>query len=160
MTQRCGYVSIVGKPNVGKSSLLNALVGHKVSIVSDKPGTTRHRVYGSVTKGDAQALFTDTPGLFVPSREIDRFMEKMVLRAVEGVDLVVFVSDNRGPEELDQRMLTTIKIRGHGAPVVLALNKMDRLGNTLQLAKLIEQWRPLHDWKAVVPICVQSGERL
>lgn len=160
MTTRCGYVSIVGKPNVGKSTLLNAFAGKKVSIVSDKPGTTRHRVYAAVTKDNAQALFADTPGLFKPSRMLDKFMERMVVRAVEGVDVVLLMSDHGGPHELDRRMLTTIKIRAKGTPVILVLNKMDLAGAGKRVTGLVEKWRPLYEFRAILPVSAKSGKGL
>jgi GTP-binding protein Era len=159
MSTRCGYVSIVGKPNTGKSTLLNAFAGRKVSIVSDKPGTTRHRVYAAVTRDGAQALFADTPGLFKPQRMLDRFMERMVTRAVEGVDLVLLVGDHRGPGELDRRMLTTLKIRGKGVPVILVLNKMDLLKGR-QVTALVERWRPLGKFRGSIPVSAKSGKGL
>jgi GTP-binding protein Era len=157
---RCGYVSIVGKPNVGKSTLLNALSGRKVSIVSEKAGTTRHRIHASVTRGHAQALFTDTPGLFKPKRELDRFMEKMVLRAIDGVDLVLLVADEGGPRDLDRRMLTTIKIRAAETPVLLVLNRMDLCRKGAEVTKLAETWRPLFQFRGVIPVSAKTGKGL
>jgi GTPase len=158
MKQRCGYVSIVGKPNVGKSTLLNALAGKKVSIVSEKPGTTRHRVYAAVTRDHAQALFADTPGLFKPSKLLEKFMERMVVRAIEGVDLILLVSDDGGPRELDRRMLTTIKIRATEVPVVLVLNKMDLVKGGKLITGLVEQWRKLYQFRAILPISAHGGK--
>ncbi|MEK7469789.1 MAG: GTPase Era [Planctomycetota bacterium] len=160
MKPRCGYVSIVGKPNVGKSTLLNALAGKKVSIVSEKPGTTRHRVYAAVTRDHAQALFADTPGLFKPSKLLEKFMERMVVRAIEGVDLILLVTDEGGPRELDRRMLTTIKIRAAEVPVVLVLNKMDLLKGGKLITALVEQWRKLYQFRAILPISAQGGKGL
>lgn len=150
MATRCGYVSIVGKPNVGKSSILNSLAGRKLSIVSSKPGTTRHRVHGAVTKGEVQALFMDTPGLFKPRVALDKFMERMVVRAVEGVDLVLLISDDRGFEEADRRMLTTIRLRAPKVPVVLCLNKIDRVNGRGRIAALVDSWQERHPWAAIV----------
>ncbi|MBI2921134.1 MAG: GTPase Era [Planctomycetes bacterium] len=151
MPTRCGYVSIVGKPNTGKSSILNALAGRKLSIVSSKPGTTRHRVHGAVTKGDVQALFIDAPGLSKPKSALDRILEKMVSRSVEGIDAIVFVSDDRGVQESDRRMLTTIRLRAKDAPpVILCLNKMDRVNGKGRIAALIDSWKDLYPWSAVV----------
>ena len=160
MQPRCGYVSIVGKPNVGKSTLLNALAGKKVSIVSEKPGTTRHRVYAAVTRDNAQALFADTPGLFKPSKLLDKFMERMVVRAVEGVDLILLVSDDGGSRDLDRRMITTIKIRAAEVPVILVLNKMDLVKRGKLITELVEKWRGLYQFRAILPICAQSGKGL
>jgi len=160
MKTRCGYVSIVGKPNVGKSSLLNALAGRKVSIVSDKPGTTRHRVYCAITRDETQALVVDTPGIFRPKRMLDKFMEKMVVRAVEGVDLVILVSDESGLEELDRRMLKTVQIRSEETPVLLVLNKMDLFKKGALVTALVEKWRPLHQWRGILPVSVLTGKGL
>ncbi|KAF0245229.1 MAG: GTP-binding protein [Planctomycetota bacterium] len=160
MQTRCGYVSIVGKPNVGKSTLLNAFAGKKVSIVSEKPGTTRHRVYAAVTKDNAQALFADTPGLFKPTKMLDKFMERMVVRAVEGVDLVLLVSDDAGARENDRRMLTTIKIRAKEVPVILVLNKMDLMKRGKLITELVEKWRKLYQFRAILPISAQSAKGL
>lgn len=160
MKTRCGYVSIVGKPNVGKSTLLNAFAGKKVSIVSEKPGTTRHRVYAAVTRDNAQALFADTPGLFKPSKMLDKFMERMVVRAVEGVDVILLVGDDSGPRENDRRMLTTIKIRAKDVPVILVLNKMDLFQGGKLITALVEKWRGLHEFRAILPVSAEGGKGL
>ncbi|NUN47615.1 MAG: GTPase Era [Candidatus Brocadiae bacterium] len=157
---RCGYVSIVGKPNVGKSTLLNAFAGRKVSIVSEKPGTTRHRIHAAITRGQAQALFTDTPGLFKPRRTLDRFMEQMVLRSVEGVDLLLLVADEGGPRDMDRQVLSALRSRSAGVPVLLVLNRMDLCSRGAEVTKLAETWRPLYSFRGVIPVSAKTGKGL
>ena len=157
---RCGTISVVGKPNVGKSSLLNALVGTKITSVSPKPGTTRHRVYGVVTRGRCQAIFVDTPGLFQTKTALDEFMERRVLRAVEGVDAIVMMVDPRGAQSEDMRMIQRIKSKGGGAPTVLVVNKIDLLKDPAQAESCFRDWDGAYPWAARLAISVKEGLHL
>ncbi|HZB91246.1 MAG TPA: GTPase Era [Stellaceae bacterium] len=122
--RRCGYVALVGAPNAGKSTLLNQLVGAKVSIVSPKVQTTRARVLGIVVDGEAQLVFVDTPGIFVPKRRLERAMVAAAWAGAEDADLVVLLVDaERGIDEDTRRIIDGLKSAGRRA--VLALNKVD-----------------------------------
>jgi GTPase len=125
---RSGFVAIVGKPNVGKSTLLNAYLGQKVAIVSDKPQTTRVRQLGILTRPDAQIIFIDTPGIHRPLHKLGQRMVETATRALEDADVIVFLADvTELPAEQDRRIAALIHAQAGGRPVLLALNKMDRL---------------------------------
>ena len=125
---RSGFVAIVGKPNVGKSTLLNAYLGQKVAIVSDKPQTTRVRQLGILTRPDAQVIFIDTPGIHKPLHKLGQRMVETAARALEEADVIVFLADvSESPDDEDRRIAALIHEQASGHSVVLALNKMDRL---------------------------------
>lgn len=126
-SHKSGFVAIVGKPNVGKSTLVNAYVGAKIAIVSNKPQTTRRVIRGILTRPDAQIIFVDTPGIHKPLHQLGRVMVEAAMRAVDDVDVVVFLVDgSRMPGEEDVRIGRMLSERCR-APVLLALNKMDLL---------------------------------
>ncbi|MGB1062340.1 MAG: GTPase Era, partial [Ketobacter sp.] len=121
---RCGYVAIVGRPNVGKSTLMNHLLGQKISITSRKPQTTRHRVLGIKTEGSVQAIYVDTPGIHQQeSRAINRMMNRAATGSVKDVDVIVMVVDALKWNEGDEHVLH--KLQSNRAPVILAINKLD-----------------------------------
>jgi GTP-binding protein Era len=125
---RSGFVAIVGKPNVGKSTLLNAYLGQKVAIVSDKPQTTRVRQLGILTRSDAQMIFIDTPGIHKPLHKLGQRMVETATRALDDADVIVFVADvSQVPDDEDRRIAALFHEQAGERPVVLALNKMDRL---------------------------------
>jgi GTP-binding protein Era len=158
MTFRAGYVTIVGRPNVGKSTLLNRLVGAKISIVSRRPQTTRHRVRGIVTEPDAQLVFVDTPGFQTAhSSALNRLMNRAVLRSLEDVDAVLAVVEAAGIRNEDRAILQLIP---GNLPVVLAINKIDLLKDRRTLLPLIAQAARLQDFAAIVPICARQGSQL
>ncbi len=127
-TTRAGFVALIGEPNAGKSTLLNAMVGAKVSIVTHKVQTTRARIRGVAIEGAAQIVFVDTPGLFAPRRRLDRAMVAAAWSGAADADAVVLlVEAHRGVTEGVETILATLEERGFGAPVILAINKIDRV---------------------------------
>ncbi len=128
MTTRAGFVALIGEPNAGKSTLLNRMVGAKVSIVTHKVQTTRARIRGVAIEGEAQIVFVDTPGLFAPRRRLDRAMVAAAWGGAADADAVVLlVEAHRGLTEGVETILATLEERGIAAPVILAINKIDRV---------------------------------
>ena len=155
---RCGHVAIVGRPNVGKSTLLNHLVGEKVSITSKKAQTTRHRVTGILTTGDAQFIFVDTPG--IQSKHASRLNERMhrsATRSLEGVDGIVVVIEAGRTTEADRAV---IRLLPAGARVIVALNKIDRLADRDALLPQMAELAPLFPFAAVVPVSAEKDRGL
>jgi GTP-binding protein Era len=152
---RSGFVALIGRPNVGKSTLLNRLVGEKLSIVSARPQTTRNRITGIKNTADAQIVFVDTPGLHAGRGQLGEFMQKTAQRAAEEVDVVCLMVDASGREEPDDVVLGPLTaFRG---PVFCALNKVDRVRPKSRLLPLIEQWRTAFAVADIVPISATDG---
>jgi GTP-binding protein Era len=124
---RSGFVAVIGRPNVGKSTLVNQFVGQKVAIVSPKPQTTRSRIMGILTREEAQVIFVDTPGLHRPRHKLGRAMVATATRAIPGADVVLFMVDVSVPPTDEDRMIAELIQEQTGAPVILVLNKMDLL---------------------------------
>ena len=149
--RRCGYVALAGRPNVGKSTLLNHLLGRKLSITSRKPQTTRHALIGIHNHGAAQLVFVDTPGIHKPQgRALNRYMVGQALGSLAGVDLVVMLIDARGWQDGDD--MVRRHIEDAGAPCICAINKIDRLHPKERLLPLIDAVRGKHDFAAIVPV--------
>ncbi|MFT7288619.1 MAG: GTP-binding protein Era, partial [Halieaceae bacterium] len=156
---RCGYVAIVGRPNVGKSTLLNHLIGQKLSITSRKPQTTRHQVLGIKTTTDAQLLFVDTPGIHGgEERALNRFMNRTAGAAVAGVDVIVMVVDRAEWRDDDERVLRSCMAAG--TPVILAINKTDLENDRHELLPAVERLSAMADFAAVVPLSALGGYNL
>ena len=156
---RCGFVAIVGRPNVGKSTLLNYLVGQKVSITSSKPQTTRHRVIGIKTAEGAQAIYVDTPGLHGGrGRAIDRAMSRAALGALQDVDLVVFVVEALRWTGDDARVAE--RLRDLRVPVILAVNKVDRVERKEDLLPYLEELGTRGSFAEVIPVSARAGIQL
>lgn len=156
-SSRSAFVVLVGRPNVGKSSLLNRLVGRKVAIVSDKPQTTRNRVMGVVTRDTLQLVFLDTPGAHRPRTRLGDFMVKSIGEAVSGVDAGVLVVTPDAPvSEADRNLLA--QFRRQKLPVVLVINKIDLLTDKLPLLTCMDMWRNEYDFTAILPLSAMSGE--
>lgn len=154
---RSGIVAVVGRPNVGKSSLVNALVGRKVSIVAPKPQTTRHRIQGVLHHADDQVVFVDTPGLHRQAkRALNRYMNDAASGALADVDLILFVVEAGRWTDEDEVVLTRLKTSA--APVALVLNKIDKAGNKNSLLPLIEHFRKLHDFSFIMPFSATKDD--
>jgi len=156
---RCGYVAIAGRPNVGKSTLLNRLLGQKISITSRKPQTTRHRILGIKTDEAAQIIYIDTPGLHNGAgRAINRFMNRVAFGAIQDVDVVVFMVEALRWTEEDGFVLGRLK--GGGLPVVLAVNKVDQVADKSRLLPYLGQVAGYFDFAAVIPISATKGDNV
>jgi GTPase len=152
---RAGFVAIIGAPNAGKSTLLNQVLGQKISITSKKPQTTRDRILGIVNRQGSQMVFVDTPGIHKSSTLLNQRIVDQALQAVEDVDLIVFmvdaVSRNHAAENLIISRLNQVK-----KPVILALNKID-VAAKQTIFKLVETFSPLYDFAAVVPVSARQN---
>jgi GTP-binding protein Era len=155
---RAGTVAIVGRPNVGKSTLLNQLVGAHVSITSRKAQTTRHRILGVRTDDHAQLVFVDTPGFQTRfSNALNRAMNRSVTMTLAGVDAIVLVVEAWEWDERDDPVLALIP---PGVPVILALNKVDRVKDKAKLAKLLAACAAKRDFAALVPVSAEKGTQV
>jgi GTPase len=152
---RSGFVAIVGRPNAGKSTLLNRLVGQKIAIVTAKPQTTRNRIQGIVTRPEGQIVFIDTPGLHTPESALGRQMMREVTAALEGIDVLLLMADaSRGMPEKDELLFE--KAKRFSGKTILALNKVDRI-EKVKLLPLIEALQKEFDYSAIVPISALKG---
>ncbi|MCQ2486336.1 MAG: GTPase Era [Clostridia bacterium] len=157
MDTKTAFIAIVGKPNVGKSSLLNRMLGQKVAIVSNKPQTTRTRIMGVYTNGPVQLVFTDTPGYHRPKNKLGEKMIQAISDGIAGVDACLFVVEPEG--ELRETELELIeKIKKARIPTILAINKIDTVADKTQLALRITQLQGLLDFKAIVPVSAVKGD--
>lgn len=152
---RCGYVLLIGRPNVGKSTLLNALLKKKISITSHKPQTTRHRILGILTEGSNQFIFVDTPGVQNnPKKHLNQAMNQQALGWLSEVDVVVFMAD--ATQEHPEDALVLEKIQSTRKPIILILNKVDLLPQRAQVLPVIQQWASKADFREIVPISAKN----
>ncbi len=157
MTTRAGFVALIGEPNAGKSTLLNRMVGAKVSIVTHKVQTTRARLRGVAMEGDAQLIFVDTPGLFRPRRRLDRAMVAAAWTGAADADVVVLLIEaHRGLTEGVQAILDGLREKGGGRPVALAINKIDRVRSEVLLG-LAEEMNAVFDFAETFMISAEKG---
>ena len=155
----CGFIAIVGRPNVGKSTLLNKILGQKISITSRKAQTTRHRIVGIHTEGAYQAIYVDTPGLHIEEkRAINRLMNREASSAIGDVDLIIFVVEGTKWTEDDEMVLN--KLRAAKAPVVLAINKIDNVKEKDELLPHITELSQKFDFVEILPISAQRGKNV
>src|SRR5512132_655201 len=148
---RSGYVALIGRPNAGKSTLLNQLVGQKIAAVSEKPQTTRLRIKGVITRPAGQVVLVDTPGVHQPGYELNRRMMASVQEALMGVDLVCLIRDASVSTGNGDRFVLDLVKRSE-KPALLLLNKIDRLEDKSALLPLIEWYRNEYDWREIIPI--------
>ncbi|GMU70900.1 MAG: GTPase Era [Burkholderiales bacterium] len=155
---RCGHVAIVGRPSVGKSTLLNALVGERISITSRKPQTTRHRINGIVSRPQAQIVFVDTPGFQTRhASPLNTRLNRAVREALADVDAVVWVVDGARIAEPDRGVLALVP---EGKPVIAALNKVDAIADKTALLPRIAEVAAMREFAAIVPISAERGTAL
>ncbi|PFJ16747.1 GTPase Era [Bacillus cereus] len=155
---KSGFVSIIGRPNVGKSTFLNRIIGQKIAIMSDKPQTTRNKIQGVYTENDSQVVFIDTPGIHKPKHKLGDFMVKMAQTTLKEVDIILFMVNavegfGRGEEFIIEKLKETKQ------PVFLVINKIDQV-HPEQLLELIDQYRKLHDFAEIVPISALDGNNV
>lgn len=153
---RAGFVALIGRPNAGKSTLLNRLVGQKIAAVSDKPQTTRFRIQGVITRPDGQIVLVDTPGVHKPGYAMNRRMMSTVQDALLGVDLVCLIRDASAGTGNGDRFVMDL-VRKSGKPAILLLNKIDKLADKAELLPLIDWYRNEYDWQEVIPISALRG---
>ncbi len=151
---RAGYAALIGKPNVGKSTLINALLGQKISIVTHKPQTTRHRVLGILSEDDFQLILLDTPGVIQPKYGLQRAMMKSVSGATQDADVLVFIVDATR-EKIDTQTLEILA----GKPTILAVNKLDLVSQD-QLLPLVQSYSEESEFEEVIPISALKGKNL
>lgn len=156
---KTAFIAIVGCPNVGKSSILNRLLGEKIAIVSPKPQTTRTRIMGVLTEDETQLVFTDTPGYHKPKTKLGEKMVKAVGEGMHDVDACLLVVESKG--EIREEELTLIKkIKSAEIPAVLAINKVDTVENKEELLSRIAQFSQLYDFNSIVPVSALDGNGL
>lgn len=152
---KSGFVAIIGRPNVGKSTLLNLLIGEKAAIISDKPQTTRNRIRGILTTADFQAVFIDTPGIHKPQHKLGEHMVKTALDTLKEVDLVLFLADaSTGPGKGDDYIIEAL--RQVDTPVILVLNKADLVQGS-QVTAFLEIYRDKYPFAAALPVSALTG---
>ncbi len=156
---RSGYVALIGRPNAGKSTLLNRLVGEKIAAVSNKPQTTRYQIRGVITRPEGQIVLVDTPGVHQPGYLLNRRMMAAVHDALEGVDLVVLMRDASVPTGNGDRFVLDL-VKQSGQPALLILNKTDKLADKSKLLPLMEWYGAEHSWRGVVPLSARKGDMI
>ncbi|MFO7592938.1 MAG: GTPase Era [Pseudomonadota bacterium] len=156
---RSGYVAIVGRPNVGKSTLMNYILGQKISITSHKPQTTRHRILGIKTEADYQAIYVDTPGLHLNAKKaMNRYMNRAATTSLEDVDLILFVVDAARWTDEDENVLK--RLRGQSTPVALIVNKVDKIKDKEQLLPQLQTLSQKMPFATVLPLSALKGTNI
>lgn len=154
--KKTAFIAIVGRPNVGKSSILNRMLGQKIAIVSSKPQTTRTRIMGVLTEGDIQIVFIDTPGIHKPRTELGKYMVRSVSESVSGVDACLLVTEaGENMRESEQELIEKFKVMD--IPAVLAINKLDVIKDKTEIIGQICKYSEKYDFSAVVPVSAQTG---
>ena len=156
---RSGFVALVGRPNVGKSTLLNRLVGQKISITSRRPQTTRHRILGIKTERDYQIVFVDTPGLHATQpRAMNRYLNRAAADSLADVDVVVFLTDGVRWQDDDEWVLQ--KLQDLSCPVIAAINKVDRIADKQALLPFMQMLAGKREFAEIIPVSARTGDRL
>lgn len=159
MNTKSAFITITGKPNVGKSSLLNKLLGTKIAIVSSKPQTTRTKIVGVLTEGETQLVFTDTPGFHKPHNKLGEIMNTAVKDSIGGTDAVLFVVEPKG--ELNPKEIELLnKFRQEKIPAILVINKIDTLTDKTILLERLKELSGQYNFCAAVPVSAHTGEGL
>ena len=156
---RAGHVALIGRPNAGKSTLLNRMVGEKIAAVSNKPQTTRFKILGIVTRPDGQIVLVDTPGVHKPGYELNRRMMVTVHDALLSVDLICLIRDAATPTGNGDRFVLDL-VKQSDKPALLLLNKTDKLKDKSKLLPLIEWYQEEYEWQSVVPISALKGDQV
>ena len=156
---KSAFIAIIGRPNVGKSSILNKLLGQKVAIVSSKPQTTRTRIMGVLTEGENQLVFLDTPGMHKPKNSLGDYMVRSINESVAGVDACLLVTEACQDIRENEKMLIE-KVKKMGLPCVLAINKTDTISDKEKLLEQIISYTSLFDFDAIVPVSAETGDKL
>lgn len=153
---KSAFIAIVGRPNVGKSSILNRLLGTKIAIVSSKPHTTRNRITGVLTEGEYQLVFFDTPGMHKPKNSLGKYMVRSVNESVGGVDCCMLVVEaDKSPVQTELDFID--KFKALGMPAILVINKIDMIKDKEILMKQILEYSKLYDFEAIVPVSASDG---
>ena len=156
---QCGYVAILGRPNVGKSTLLNALVGQKISITSHKQQTTRHNIHGIKTKGPIQIIYVDTPGIHADSKRVlNQYMNRAARSMMAGVDLILFLVSIEHWSENDELVLK--QLQQTDCPVILVVNKIDTVADKGELLFKLQELSAKMKFAEVVPVSARTGENI
>ena len=155
-TFKSGFVCIMGKPNVGKSTLLNQIVGEKIAITTNKPQTTRNTIKGIITDDEAQIVFVDTPGIHRPKHKLGKIMNKNVDNTISDTDVVIMLID-ASRKKSDQELVIE-KLRRIRVPIILAINKVDMIKDKLELLNIIEEYKNIFDFQAIIPISAKTGD--
>lgn len=156
--QKTCFIAIVGKPNVGKSTVLNQILGEKVAIVSAKPQTTRNRIIGILTEGDDQIVFLDTPGIFSPRNALGEYMVKTAGSSIQDADAVILMADvQKTCGTVEENIIADAKRAD--IPVILALNKVDTVTPEI-VAERLAEYSAKHDFQAYVPLCAKNGKNV
>ncbi len=152
---RCGFITIIGAPNAGKSTLINALIGQKVSITSQKPQTTRNRISGIVHRPMAQLIFMDTPGIHPTGGKLNERIVSQAVSTLKDVDIILWVADVSKPD-IPSESIIRAALKKQPQPVILALNKID-LVKKPELLRRMDHWKDLHPFAAIVPVSAMTG---
>ena len=155
---KSGFVSIIGRPNVGKSTFLNKVLGKKIAIMSDKPQTTRNKIQGVITDHDSQTIFIDTPGIHKPQDGLGNFMNTTALNSIYGVDMVLFIAPANETIGRGDRFIIE-RLKEADGPVFLLLNKCDLVSKDEVIKKLTE-WKELFDFKEIIPISALEDQNV
>lgn len=155
---KSGFVAIIGRPNVGKSTLLNTILGDKIAIVSDKPQTTRNRILGVKHLKDAQVVFLDTPGIHKPRHKLNEYMVKAALNTLDEVDIILFMTEAGAVSGSGDSNIVDM-LRGAEKPVFLIINKIDRINKSVVLPQ-IDEYRHIYKFDEVFPISALKGENV